>query len=275
MSILQKTVNWLVLCCENVVYVFLFPEVENDLEQQIAELNTNGETEVALGLPPPKHNSRHLFEIICMNIKHAVMFVYLSSNSGKTTKWAQGPARPYLPHRQPEEALRCLVVTNVYFFLYVNLLLTAALCLHAELQNLLEAKKSEINSKIEELERSATNHTQSECVWCIRYFSLSSRELTEQKKKNTCRFQKAGQTALPAVSVVTDLIKALLSFVTSWVKFQKNFEKLTNSTSVPNSDPECSVLAVCRLLTELFFFHGFNAKLAFLKHSLHMVYFQF
>lgn len=59
-----------------------------------------------------------------------------------------------------------MVVANVRFSSDVNLLLTAPLCLNAELQNLLEAKRDELNLKTEELERSATHHIPSKCVGC-------------------------------------------------------------------------------------------------------------
>lgn len=42
---------------------FLFQEVETDFEQEIARLNTTGETEVALGLPHPQNKSPHLSEM--------------------------------------------------------------------------------------------------------------------------------------------------------------------------------------------------------------------
>lgn len=96
---------------------FLLPEAKTDFEQEIARLNTTGDNEVALGLPPSQHNSSHSSEIVCMNIEHAVVFVCFSSDSDKTAKWAEGPARAYHPHWQPKEALRWwnLVVADFVF----------------------------------------------------------------------------------------------------------------------------------------------------------------
>lgn len=52
----------------------------------------------------------------------------------------------------------------IFYFFHGNLLIAKLLCLHAELQNLLEIKEDEFNSKTKELERSVPYHKSSKCL---------------------------------------------------------------------------------------------------------------
>lgn len=106
MSTLQETVLWLVSCFEDVVHVFSLTRGEDWLRTRDCQAEHNRGQWSCTRSATLTAQFPHSSEIVCMNIKHAVVFVCFSSDSDKTAKWAEGPARAYHPHWQPKEALR-------------------------------------------------------------------------------------------------------------------------------------------------------------------------
>lgn len=154
-------------------------------------------------------------------------------------------------------------------------------------------KKDELNSRTEELERTATYYRLSECVTCTHRFSVSSCELTEHRKasKNTLGFRRARQTPAYECCHSSDRGTCALSDITKWYvleefwqiwqlwitakrrsyKHSAEFQHLHKSLGLCISCGQAVLMSVLDYILKL----RLSELVAFVKHSLHMHFFQF